>query len=431
MAKKFWEMRKDSIIIGMALFAVFFGAGNLIFPPKLGILSGSQWLQAVAGFFTTDIGLSILAIFAVVKAGGSFINFGNKVGKKFSLGMGVSLMLSLGPLICIPRTGAVSYELGFTPIFGDFSQYAFTFVYFGAALFFVLNPKSIIDKIGKWLTPVLIISIGSIIIKNIINPIGEIGTPSIDNIYTYAFLQGYQTLDGIAAVLFASIVILTLKQKGYTDHKTQVKMTIYSCIVAFSLIGFVYGGLIYLGATGNMIIDHNLSLTESFVALVNHSFGETGIWIISITVLFACFSTTTGLTATIAEYFTEASNNKLSYKFNVIAIIVVSYIISNLGVSYIVKFAGPILSIVSPAILVLIVINLIDKGNISKNIYRGAVGGSIVFTCLFYIGDFVTSIKEALYYLPLAKYEMGWVLPSLIGGLLYAFTIKYYRKVIN
>jgi LIVCS family branched-chain amino acid:cation transporter len=425
------KKRRDSIVIGMALFAMFFGAGNLIFPPQLGLFSGDSWLEAILGFFTTDVGLSIFAIIAIAKAGGTFSHFGNKVGKGFSLVLGIFLMLTVGPLLAIPRTGAVSYEMGFAPIFGGVNQYVFTFIYFAAALFFVYNPKGILDKIGKWLTPILLISLASIIIKNIVSPMGVPAEAIKDNVYTYAFLQGFQTLDGVAAVMFASIILIALKEKGYTDTKTQIKMTVQASLVAFSIIGFVYGGLIYLGSTGSAIVSTELSRTECFVALVQNSFGDAGIWLVAITVLFACFTTTAGLIATVAEYFTEISNNKLTYRLNVVVISIVSFLLANLGVSNIVKFAGPMLNISYPVLIVLVVINLIDRGNISKNIYRGAVGATVIFTSFFYLGDSIESIKEFLFSFPLVKYEMGWLLPAIGGALTYPLIINLYQSKLK
>jgi len=182
---------KDCIVIGLALFAMFFGAGNLIFPPQLGVLSGDSWIEACIGFFTTDLGLSVLAIIAIAKVGGSFEHFAGKVGKSFSLVLGTFIMLAVGPLMAIPRTGAVSYEMGIAPIFDGVNQYVFTFIYFLVALLFVLNPKGVIDKIGKWLTPVLLLSLAIIIVKNIIDPIGLPVEAVKFNVFTYSFFQGY------------------------------------------------------------------------------------------------------------------------------------------------------------------------------------------------------------------------------------------------
>ena len=141
---------KDIVVIGVALFAMFFGAGNLIFPPQLGVVSGNMWIQAIIGFFTTAVTLSILAIIAIAKSGGTFNSFASKVGPRFSIIMGIIIMLIIGPLLAIPRTGAVSYEMGILPIFPSIPQYIFTLLYFGISLLFVINPKGIIDRIAVY-----------------------------------------------------------------------------------------------------------------------------------------------------------------------------------------------------------------------------------------------------------------------------------------
>ncbi len=412
---------KDIVVIGVALFAMFFGAGNLIFPPQLGVVSGSSWLQAIMGFFTTDVSLSILAIIAIAKSGGTFNSFASKVGPKFSIIMGVIIMLLIGPLLALPRTGAVSFEMGILPIFPGIPQYIFTFIYFGISLLFVINPKGIIDKIALYLTPVLLIALISIILKNMLMPDTIIPASKLTNVYTYAFLEGYQTLDGLAAVIFAGIILLGLKEKGYTDTSSQIKMTIKAGLVAFSIIGFVYGGLIYLGASGASSIPEGMSRTETFMTLVNQMFGQYGVWMIAITVIFACFTTTVGLTTTVAEYFSELTNNKLSYRFNVITITLVSFVLANLGVEQIVYFSGPILSIIYPAILVLIVLNLFDKYSPYKGIYSGVVGGTLIFSILMFICQSFDSLAVAKNWLlsfPMTTYEMGWLLPAILGGLM-------------
>jgi len=425
------QKTKDIILIGVALFAMFFGAGNLIFPPKLGLLSASSWMEAICGFFTSDVALSIFAIIAVAKSGGTFNSFAGKVGPRFSIVMGVILMLIIGPLLALPRTGAVSFEMGILPIFPSVSQYIFTFFYFALSLFFVLDPKGVIDKIAVILTPILLISLIAIIVKNISLPACNMPESTLDNVYTYAFLEGYQTLDGVAAVIFASIILLVLKEKGYTNTSAQISMTIKSGLLAFGIIGFVYGGLIFLGASGSAEIAENLSRTETFMALVESIFGKYGVWVVAITVIFACFTTTVGLTSTVAEYFAGISNNKLSYKINVIIITVISFILANLGVKSIVLFSGPILSIIYPAIIVLILLNLADKYIPSKNIYIGAVGGATCYSVLLFISntsDNLINMKSFLTSFPMSTYEMGWIVPSILGAILLALTPKLKRQ---
>ncbi|WP_164977454.1 branched-chain amino acid transport system II carrier protein [Ancylomarina salipaludis] len=418
---------KDVMVIGVALFAMFFGAGNLIFPPQLGVLSGDSWLQAIMGFFTTDVSLSILAIIAIAKSGGTFNSFASKVGTKFSIIMGIIIMLIIGPLLALPRTGAVSYEMGIVPIFPGMPQYIFTLIYFGISLLFVINPKGIIDKIAVYLTPVLLIALVSIIVKNMLMPVETMAEAQLTNVYTYAFLEGYQTLDGLGAVIFAGIILVSLKEKGYTDTSSQIKMTIKSGLIALSIIGFVYGGLIYLGANGAANIPEGMNRTETFMALVDRMFGQYGVWMVAVTVIFACFTTTVGLTTTVAEYFNELTNNKLSYRFNVITITLISFLLANLGVEQIVYFSGPILNMIYPAILVLIILNLFDKYIRFKGVYSGVVGGTLAFSILIFICqsfDALSQTRNWLLSFPMSTYEMGWLLPAIIGGLATSMTYK-------
>jgi len=419
---------KDIIVVGVALFAMFFGAGNLIFPPQLGVVSGTSWLQAIMGFFTSDVSLSILAIIAVAKSGGSFHCFASKVGSKFSLVLGIILMLILGPLLALPRTGAVSFEMGVIPLFPSIPQYAFTLIYFGTALLFVFNPKGVIDKVASFLTPVLFIALVSLIITNMLMPDAQMPATKISNVYTYAYLEGYQTLDALGIVIFSGIILMALKEKGYTNSSTQIKMMIQAGLLAFAILGFVYGGLIYLGANGASGIPEGLSRTESFMALVDRMFGQYGVWMVAITVIFACFTTTVGLTTAAGEYFSEITNNKLSYRFNIITITLVSFLVANLGVEQIVLFSGPILNIVYPVVLVLIVLNLFDKYIPSKQIYIGVVSGTLIFSITMFICNSFESLsagKNWLLSFPMTTYEMGWLLPAIIGGI----TMSLFYKV--
>ncbi|WP_372640345.1 branched-chain amino acid transport system II carrier protein [Ancylomarina sp.] len=418
---------KDITVIGVALFAMFFGAGNLIFPPQLGVMSGASWMEAIMGFFTTDVSLSILAIVAVAKSGGSFYSFSSKVSPRFSIVMGIILMLILGPLLALPRTGAVSFEMGIIPLFPSIPQYVFTLVYFGMALLFVINPKGIIDKVAVYLTPLLLLALVSIIVKNMLMPDADFPLTKISNVYAYAFLEGYQTVDALGAVIFSGIILMGLKEKGYTDTSSQVKMMIKSGLVAFSIIGFVYGGLIYLGASGASSIPAGMSRTESFMALVERVFGQYGVWMVAVTVIFACFTTTVGLTTAVAEYFSELTNNKLTYRFNVITITLLSYLLANLGVEQIVLFSGPILGIVYPAILVLVILNLFDKYIHFKGIYSGVVGGTLCFSILMFICESFDSllvVKDWLLSFPMTTFEMGWLIPAITGGLIASIIYK-------
>ena len=214
------KKNKDILIVGFALFSIFFGAGNLIFPPFIGMVSGSNWLTSFSGFVIADVGIILLSIYAVSKAG-SFQNVVGKAGKKFGISLEVIMMLCLGPILVIPRTAATTFEISILPFFPKWSPIIVMAIYFLINLFFVLKRSSIIDTIGKFLTPALIIILTIVIVKGVISPIGEIASTGATNILSTSLLEGYQTMDALAALLFAGVITSSIVQKGYKG--TEVK----------------------------------------------------------------------------------------------------------------------------------------------------------------------------------------------------------------
>ena len=154
---------RQILSLTLTLFAVFFGAGNMIFPPAMGQLAGENYLQALAGFILTDAGIALLGMIAVVLVGNKIMDLGDLVSRRFSLLLSVMVYLLIGPLFALPRTGSVSYELAVRPYVPQ--QYAWLVSLAVTAVFFLLtyylsgNPSKVVDIIGKYMTPVLIISI--------------------------------------------------------------------------------------------------------------------------------------------------------------------------------------------------------------------------------------------------------------------------------
>ena len=207
--------RKDSIIVGFALFSMFFGAGNLIFPPSLGHTLGDKYLLGIIGFVLTGVGLPLLAILACSKGNGTFESITNKISPKFTLILTTVLFFAIGPLLAIPRTAATTFEISILPFFPNWSPVIMMAIYFLINLFFVLRRSSIIDTIGKFLTPALIIILIIIIVKGVINPIGDIASTGATNVISYSLLEGYQTMDALAGLLFSSVITSSIVSKGY------------------------------------------------------------------------------------------------------------------------------------------------------------------------------------------------------------------------
>lgn len=405
------KQTKDFLIVGFALFAMFFGAGNLIFPPFLGHLVGDQYLIAIIGFTLTGVGLPLLAIIACTKGDGTFETMATKIGPKFALIFATLLFIAIGPMLGIPRTAATTYELTISPIFPGMPPLVWMIIYFGINLFFVFNKSSIIDTIGKILTPALLIILAIIIFKGIIFPIGNITTTNAPSIFSSSFLEGYQTMDALAALLFAAIVSGNILSKGY-EKKDLVPMTVKAGIVAAIGLAFVYGGLTFLGAQTNGLVSSDIGKTGLLLVLSKEILGSVGTIIIGIAMGLACLTTSIGLITAGSSFFAEISKGKLPYKVNAVVITIISIIIGRLGVDHIIKISGPILNVLYPVAITLIATTLLDKFLTNIRAIRLGVYTSLVFGILSVIP------KINLSFIPLSSKGFAWLIPTLIAILM-------------
>lgn len=417
MMKKF----NDVIVVGFALFAMFFGAGNLIFPPTLGIGAGTDWVPGVIGFILTGVGIPLLGIIATSKAGGELRDLGNKVNPTFSIIFGSVALLALGPLLAVPRTGATTFEIGVQPLFPSVSPILVSAIYFSISLYLALTPSSIIDKIGKVLTPTLLVALSIIIFKGIMNPIGTPIETGAQNSFSVGFKEGYQTMDAFCSMAFCGIVISALVQKGYTKTKDQLKLTMMAGVVAAVGLGIIYGGLMYLGATASNVYPADMSRANLVLAIVEHLLGTSGKAIVAIAVSLACLTTSVGITATCGEFFSKLSNEKLSYKAVCIIVTIFSAVVSCFGIANIVKLAVPLLTIAYPVAMVLIIMNLFDDFIPNKSAYTGAVSGAFcisLFDALASMGIQIESVSKMISKLPLAEAGFAWVVPAVVGAII-------------
>ena len=399
---------KDSIVVGFALFSMFFGAGNLIFPPSLGNKLGDQYLLGIIGFILTGVGLPLLAILACSKGNGTFESITNKIGTKFTLILTTVLFFAIGPLLAIPRTAATTFEISVLPFFPTWSPVIVMAIYFLINLFFVLKRSSIIDTIGKFLTPVLIIVLTIVIVKGIIDPIGELVPTGATNILSMSLLEGYQTMDALGALLFAGVITSSIVGKGYKGGEVK-SVLLKASLIAVVGLAFVYGGLTFIGAHTVNLVDSGISNTALLVFIANKILGTFGVVLIGTAIGVACLTTSIGLLTAGATFFEKVSKGKLSYKFNAIAISLMSYIIACQGVDKIVKLSVPILNVLYPVAITIIFVTLFNKFITNIIAIRLAVYVSLIFGLLFsFFGD-------ALSFMPLAGVGFGWVLPTIIA----------------
>lgn len=422
---------KDTILIGAALFAMFFGAGNLIFPPAIGVEGGSRWTQSLLGFLVTGIGLPVLGVLAVSKAGGKIDDLANVVGKKFSIIFGSIVIMAIGPLLAIPRTGATVYEIGIKPII-SMNPLIASIIYFSITLFFVIKPSGIVDKVGKILTPILLLVIGLIIFTGLINPMGVPEVTSIANPFSEGFLQGYQTMDTLASIVLGGIILTALLEKGYTSRNVQMKITMFSGLLAGLVLALVYGGLLYLGATIGGHVPADITKTALIITITNTLLGKSGQLVMCVAVSAACLTTSIGLTAIVGNYFESLTNGKLSYRAIVIFTCGFSAIMAVIGVESLVKVAEPLLIMVYPIAIVLIMFNLADKFIPNAMFYKGGVLGAAIVGALDAIRiinipminmtELLNPLYQVLDWMPLADQGFAWIVPALvlafIGGIL-------------
>ena len=415
---------KHSLIIGFALFAMFFGAGNLIFPPFLGKAAGSAYFTSITGFLITGVGLPLIGIIACAKINGTYEKMANRVGKKFAVITSVALILVIGPLLAIPRTAATTFELGIHPLFPSVSQNIIVILYFLVALAFVLKPSSIIDNVGKILTPALLLMLAIIIFKGIIDPIGPIVNTSYKNGFSKALIEGYQTMDVMASVIFAGIIISSVKAKGYKNAKDIMKMTIKSALVAVTGLAFVYGGLMYLGTQSSTLFTKSIARTDLVTQIVKLDLGSIGSVILSLCVALACLTTAIGLLASGAEFFTKLSRNKLSYKTTAIIMAVVSGLIATNNVDSIVIFAGPVLQILYPIVIVLIVITLLGDKVKSNKVVAITIYTTLIISILDTINGVYAGSIGFIKFIPLANAGFSWLIPTLLAFVISSISIK-------
>ncbi|NCC16115.1 MAG: branched-chain amino acid transport system II carrier protein [Clostridia bacterium] len=275
----------DIAVIGMALFATFFGAGNLIFPPYLGINAGSEWFKGFFCFFIADVGVALAAIFAMIKTGDISINgLTGRLGKLPSFIMNSLIVLCIGPFLAIPRTAATTYEMGVMPIFPFINSWVFGAIFFGLVLLFTVRPSGVIDIIGKFFTPALVACLLALIVIGYMHPIGNVVTTTNFDTLKEGILAGYQTMDVLVSIVFIITIVSAAHSKGYTETKSTIKIITQSSFFAAIALFIVYGGLCFLGATTSAGGFENYNQSTLLVAITQALIGNYGILILSIIV---------------------------------------------------------------------------------------------------------------------------------------------------
>lgn len=444
--------RKNLLLVSFMLFSLFFGAGNLIFPPFLGQNAGANTPVAWFGFLITAVVLPVLGVVAVAKFNG-LEQLSRRVNPVFAMIFTVVIYLSIGPGLGIPRAASVPFEMAISPLLPNMTlpelpngqvfnwpMLVYSAVFFLIAGWLALSPKKLVNRIGRFLTPSLLLLLTVIFVGFVVA--GHKGVAPVQEAYQSApfvkgFLEGYNTMDAIAALNFGLVIATTLKQLNVKDDKSVIKYTVKSGAIAGTILAVIYGMLSFIGmnSAGVCGLQENGALTLRYI--VADVFGAPGAIILAVTFTLACLTTCVGLITSISQYF-ETLTKKVKYQYWVVTITVLSFLICNLGLNKILSISVPVLNVVYPIAIVLIVLGLFDKYLKNTKFVYPVVIFSVTFASLVYsvqtsvetAGKSLGAFGEFFHKLPFYSDGMGWVTVALVA-LAVAVLLDFVVKKVN
>ncbi|SNY95122.1 branched-chain amino acid transport system II carrier protein [Flagellimonas pacifica] len=408
--------KKNIAITAFALFSLFFGAGNLILPPQLGFKSGDLWWLVAFGFCLSAVLIPILGILAHAKLQGTMFDFAKKVSPTFSL-IYCYIVYAISIALPSPRTASVTHEMAIQPIWN--SSYLLTsIIYFALVYVFVVNRSKILDVVGKFLTPGILIVLLLIIGATIFNIDFIFGPTQFKSPFSHGVLEGYQTFDAIGAVVVGGVIIISINIKE-NSASYEVKKGLIRKAGWFAGLGLflIYAGLIFTGALFHDSFDSSISRTGLLSAISTETLGNTANLGLSILVGLACFTTAVGIITGTADFIKGRFNDSpLAYQITAIVGCVLGVLMGQFNVGYIIAVAIPALMFIYPITIVLILLNVVPDTYASPKIFKWVVTATVLFS----IPDFLVSIGHGdsttafTSWIPLREYHMGWVLPALI-----------------
>ncbi|WP_025785885.1 branched-chain amino acid transport system II carrier protein [Sporosarcina sp. D27] len=433
------------IIIGFMLFAMFLGAGNVIFAPMLGQEAGTNTWIAMSGFLITGVGLVFLAIIALTRGGGTVEKLAGRVHPLFATVFSVLLFLTLGPIYVIPRTTSVVFEIGINPLVQtESSKGVYLFIF--SLLFIILtiilswNTTKFVDRLGKVITPIFIVLLVVLVAKSILTPMGVFGEPNGEYItapFLKGFTQGYYTMDVLAAFVFGGIFIKSISSLGIKSEKAISKVFIKAGLITVVGLVALQVSMAWIGASSINLIGYKENggevLAQSAIAL----FGQIGIYIIGVVILLTGITTNVACLAAVSEYF-ERIIPSISYKKWLIVFALLGLVITNFGLTTILTLASPILLLLYPlaiSLIVLIFTNNLFDGH--QSVYVGTVIGAGFVAILDALKDAniaTETINSVFNFIPLFENGAGWIITGTLGffiGLIIAKTRKEPTSIIN
>lgn len=440
------------LLVAATLFGMFFGAGNLIFPVHLGQLAGRNLIPAMTGFIITAVGIPILGVAAIGNTHSDGLQaLSARIGKRYSYFFTCLLYLTIGPCFAIPRCATTSFTTGIEPllvnqILDKTALLIFSVIFFALVLFFSLKPGNITLWIGKVINPLFLFFLAILILFALLHPSIAVWEAQPDAAYEtgamfHALSEGYGTMDAIAGLAFGIVVVNVIRQMGVTDDTAVAGEVLHSGILAGILMAFIYILTILMGAQslGLFAVSENGGIALS--QLSSHYLGRTGLVILAVTITFACLKTSIGLVTSCAETFEQMFPDKLSYRTWAMIFTLFSFIVSNMGLSTIIRYSIPVLMLIYPPAISLVLLALFGKHfHHDKKVYAWVTA----FTWAASLFDFFKTLPEQIQlllhldkavgfaenFLPFFNLNLGWVIPAMLG-LIIGLSFKKNRKRVQ
>lgn len=417
--------KRDIIALGFMTFALFVGAGNIIFPPMVGLQAGGQiWLAAI-GFLITAVGLPVITVMAIAKAGGGIDSLSAPIGRRAGLLLATVCYLAVGPLFATPRTTTVSFEVAIAPLTGNntLALLIYSVLYYLLVVAVSLNPGKLLNTVGHVLAPVKIVALVILALAALLWPAGAISEAV--GVYQHqafagGFVNGYLTMDTLAGLVFGIVIVNAARSRGVTEAGRLTRYTIHAGIIAGSGLTLLYLALFHLGSTSSSLVEKSANGADILQAYVHYTFGAAGSILLSVLIVISCIVTAVGLTCACAEFFSRLL--PLSYRTLVFMLATFAVLISNLGLNELIQWSKPVLHAIYPPCIVLIILSFCRSWWYnSSRIMVPAILVSLLFGLL-------DAIKTSLLYqllparlqqlithhLPLVNQGLGWLLPVLL-----------------
>ncbi len=410
----------DLLALGFMTFALFLGAGNIIFPPSAGMASGEFIWPAALGFLLTGVGLPLLTVVALARVGGGMDRLTAPLGKVAGTVLAVAVYLAIGPLFATPRTAVVSFEMGIAPFSGNAGMplFIYTLVFFAAMLFLVLNPGQLVNRIGKFITPVLLAALLVLGGAAIFAPAGEVGAASESyraSPLIKGFLEGYLTMDTLGALVFGIVIATAIRDRGVTEPALVTRYSMIAGVIAAVGLSLVYLALFYLGATSQGIAAGAENGVQILTTYVQHTFGTPGSLLLAVVITLACLTTAVGLTTACGEFFSALL--PVSYRTVVVVFALFSLLVANQGLTQLISVSVPVLVGLYPLAIILVALSLLDRFWVSPSrVFVPVMAVTLIFGVVdgLAAAGFTDWVPVLFTQLPLADQSMGWLVPVLV-----------------